>query len=374
MTHELFKGIVRKKPDRCTRVAWRVEEWPARDRALWNAAVKPGERFEESRPGAHLRPRTRTSLIYAHGRWLAFLCKTDALALEAGPAERLTRVRLAAFCRELASTNSGWSIASLLRHLRGAVRLMEPSAPCDVAMTIAKQIQAQSHTRPKYPRLRPLLELYQLALKLMDDAEAEVDRTGHISAHVATDYRDGLLIGLLVMAPLRRANVTELRSGQQLARTGPVWTIVLPDEEMKNNREAEYVLSRRLSDRVDRYLTLFRPAFLNSEKHDGLWASIKGRPMGDQAIYDAVCRRTKEEFGTAMNLHLFRDAAASFWADVAPDEIHLVRDLLGHADLRTTEQHYRHANTIRAGRMLTQVLEEALAPKPAGPRMIGSQS
>jgi len=80
--------------------------------------------------------------------------------------------------------------------------------------------------------------------------------------------------------------------------------------------------------------------------------------MTGNAIYDAVCRRTRKEFGTAMNLHLFRDAAASFWADVAPDEIHLLRDLLGRADLRTTEQHYIHAQTIRAARTLASILDQ----------------
>jgi integrase len=191
----------------------------------------------------------------------------------------------------------------------------------------------------------------------MDEAEAEINRVGSVTSHAALSYRDGLIIGLLVEAPMRRSNVAALRLGHQLMRVGSDWTIVLRAEDMKNDREAEYPLSRPLSDRLDRYLAVVRPAFLGSDTHVGLWPSMKRGPMSDCAIYDAVCRRTRKEFGTAMNLHLFRDAAASFWADAAPDEIHLVRDLLGHADLRTTEQHYIHAETVRAARTLASLLE-----------------
>jgi integrase len=163
---------------------------------------------------------------------------------------------------------------------------------------------------------------------------------------------------------MRRSNVAALQLGHHLMRTGSVWTIVLQAEDMKNTREAEYPLSERLSTRLDRYLAVVRPAFLGSNGHDGLWASMKSGPMSDCAIYDAVCRRTREEFGTPMNLHLFRDAAVTFWADVAPDQFHLARDLLGQADLRTTERHYRHSQTIRAARTLASYLESKAVPAP----------
>jgi integrase len=357
MSGELFDGVVRRKPDRRTRIALRPENWPAIDRALWSAAFRTGELFDESGPGAHLRPRTRISLINACGRWLAFLAKNDPVALVAPPAQRLTRERIAAFCLELAQTNTGISIASLLRHLRQAVRLMEPAAQCEVVLMIAKQIEARFHARQKYPRLRTLLELHGLALKLMDEVEAAIDRNGSVTSHAALSYRDGLIIGLLVEAPMRRSNVAALRLGHQLMRVGSDWTIVLRAEDMKNDRETECPLSEPLSRRLDRYLAVVRPAFPSSDSHVGLWPSMKRGPMSDCAIYDAVCRRTREEFGTPMNLHLFRDAAVTFWADAAPDQFHLARDLLGHADLRTTEQHYRHAQTIRAARTLASLLE-----------------
>ena len=134
---------------------------------------------------------------------------------------------------------------------------------------------------------------------------------------------------------MRRSNLASLSFEGPLQRVGPNWIIVLAGEDMKTGEEIEYVLSQELSELLDRYVEAFRPVFLNCDKHGKLWTSLKGCPMSAGALYLAVCRRTRAEFGEPMNLHLFRDAAATFWAEDDPAQVHLVRDLLGHANLKT---------------------------------------
>ena len=167
-----------------------------------------------------------------------------------------------------------------------------------------------------------------------------------------------MTIAFLGQAPIRRTNLAGLRIGRHLLRTGAGWTVLLSGDETKNKREMEYVLSASLSCRLDRYLQAFRPVFLNSAYHDGLWASVKGAPMSSSSLYDAVCRRTRARFGRSVNLHLFRDAAATFLAENEPGQVGMVRDLLGHADHKTAEQHYNHARTIWAGRTLAGLIAE----------------
>jgi integrase len=77
--------------------------------------------------------------------------------------------------------------------------------------------------------------------------------------------------------------------------------------------------------------------------------------MTSNALYDAVCRQTKAAFGTAINLHLFRDAAATFWALRAPDQIAGASALLGHAHPKTL-RYYNQAGSIRAGRQAADIL------------------
>ena len=64
-----------------------------------------------------------------------------------------------------------------------------------------------------------------------------------------------------------------------------------------------------------------------------------------------------------MNLHLFRDGAATFWALKDPTRVTAVSGLLGHAP-RVTERHYNQASGISAGRKLADALARGLPRCP----------
>jgi integrase len=82
--------------------------------------------------------------------------------------------------------------------------------------------------------------------------------------------------------------------------------------------------------------------------------------MTGNAIYDAICRRTKAYFGRSVNPHLFRDGAATFFALNAPESIGSASALLGHAHPKTLK-HYNQAGSIMAGRRLARVLQKRFA-------------
>jgi integrase/recombinase XerC len=79
-----------------------------------------------------------------------------------------------------------------------------------------------------------------------------------------------------------------------------------------------------------------------------LWLSRWGRPLSCAAIRHKIEARTEQAFGTPVWPHLFRDCAVSELVDVAPKEIGIASDLLGHADLRTTQRHYLQARGMTA--------------------------
>ena len=60
--------------------------------------------------------------------------------------------------------------------------------------------------------------------------------------------------------------------------------------------------------------------------------------MTQMAIYDRIRARTKEQFGVAINPHLFRDAAATTMAIADPANVRLAAPLLGHRTFTTTEK------------------------------------
>jgi integrase/recombinase XerD len=180
-------------------------------------------------------------------------------------------------------------------------------------------------------------------------------RTGaakNISITDAMQYRNGLIIAFLALVPVRRRTLAALRIGKHLVKSGSLWTVDIPREDVKTKRPLEYAVSAQLSRRISIYVNEFRPQIPGAGAHDYLWASNRGRPMGDAIIYATVRRCTRKSFGFPVNLHRFRPAAGTFWSIRDPANVRGVRDLLGHASFATTEKHYIMAQSRLAGRAL----------------------
>ena len=106
-----------------------------------------------------------------------------------------------------------------------------------------------------------------------------------------------------------------------------------------------------------------RPKFTGADRHDGVWASTKGRPLTANAIARVITERTRDAFGQSVNPHLFRHCAATTIAILEPGRIGVARDLLGHASLATTNAYYNQARSIEASRLYAGVLT-GLTPSP----------
>ncbi|MEX2297008.1 MAG: hypothetical protein WD715_06330, partial [Dongiaceae bacterium] len=112
---------------------------------------------------------------------------------------------------------------------------------------------------------------------------------------------------------------------------------------------------------LERYLADIRPLFPGASNHAGLWPSVKGRPMGEEAIYEAVRNRTKAALGIAINLHAFRHCSATTIAMHRPESLGIAAPLLTHADPRAIERHYNLARHIEAGRAQTTIIDQLRA-------------
>jgi len=179
------------------------------------------------------------------------------------------------------------------------------------------------------------------------------------SWRVQTGFRDGVAVALLALVPLRRRTLAALRIGKHLMRAGDRWVLEIPASDVKTKRALEYPISAQLSKRIDVYLNQIRPRIAGASEHDYVWASCRGSPMSDRAIYGSVRRRTRKELGFPVNLHRFRNAAATFWSLQDPINARGARDLLGHASFATTEAHYIMGQSRLAGRALARIIRDA---------------
>jgi integrase len=224
-------------------------------------------------------------------------------------------------------------------------------------LTIAKRIATSARQKAPRHHLITSERLYTLGIELMDRAAA-ADGAGDFSQDRVRDYRDGLLIALLALIPLRRRTVISLRLGRHLIKTGLMWSLDIPAADTKNRRPLDYPISEELSARIDLYVSRFRGRISGADRHDGVWASSRGRPMSSDAFYAAVCRRTRKAYGFAVNPHRFRHAAATFWSIHDPANVRGVKDLLGQAAFPTAETHYIMARSRDAGRAVARIVDK----------------
>jgi integrase/recombinase XerD len=186
-----------------------------------------------------------------------------------------------------------------------------------------------------------------------------------VSKADAMKYRDGLLIALVALIPLRRRTVAALRIGQQLLKSGDLWVLEIPALDIKTHRALDFPISFEMSRRIDLYLGQFRCRIPAATQHDGLWPSNQGRLMDAGTIYDTVRRRTLVAFGFAINLHRFRSAAGTLWSIHDPVNVRGVKDLLGHESFDSTEKFYIMGQSRVAGRALAQAMGRATVRKRA---------
>ena len=105
-----------------------VPEWPAADLAAWERAIAAAQgRFSARGPAARLSAASIKKAGKGYGRWLGFLLQRGWLDPAAGPADRPSEARAAAYFDELrALGNRGATIVGRFTELRMALAIMLP--------------------------------------------------------------------------------------------------------------------------------------------------------------------------------------------------------------------------------------------------------
>ncbi len=336
-----------------------VDAWPAEDRARWNLSHTPTSILEDvGGEIAHLAPISRTKTAKGWGRFLTFLSIAEPSALLIPAQARVTRSRVKAYVRGLeALGNNTATILCRLQEIRDALRVFAPDEDFAFINRVASHVRAR-HKPAREKRVTIFGdEIADLAYDLMDTAS----NTDPLDA--AIQYRDGLILLLLVHLPLRRKNFTDLSIGESLVFREGQWFVQLTPQQTKTHAWFEAQVDPRLVPWLETYLAVHRPLLLECRgrwyrpTHGEIWVSTHGSPMTQMALYDRVTERTCIAFGEPISPHRFRDILASTIASHAPEHIHAATPLLGHASLRTTEKHYRIARAQEGQRRYVATLE-----------------
>jgi integrase/recombinase XerD len=328
-----------------------VEQWPEIDRARWSAAKEPAGFLEGDKPASHWSPGRRGIVEAGYGRFLSFLDRNQALDPSSSPGDRVTEDRLREFVAELQHRMAPMSVAMTTGALLRMLAVLEPNRDWTLLGQVYKHLKrTATPSRDKLSRMVPATDLLVLGIQLMDSwADFRPQQV-----YKATQFRDGLMIAMLICCPMRLRNLTEIVIGRHLIFDGRSYRLEFTAAETKSGRPYHAALPHELTPYVDEYLQVHRPSLQSiALAHGGsvggrLWLGRLGRPMSRGAIQRQIVQRTSEAFGKSIYPHLFRDIAVTELVDCAPEEIGIAPDLLGHADLRTTQKHYVQAHGMVA--------------------------
>jgi integrase/recombinase XerD len=333
---------------RTQRLSLDLADWPARDRAAWAAARQPAGPLDDGGLAAGWSAKTVRQAEKGYGLWLGCLAQHGRLDPDAAPGARLTRDTLTLFGHDLLARVAPQTAASRVRDLSVMIRVLDPDADRSLVRKMQANLARRAPpSRAKRERMIAPSLLFAAGLARMD----RVDQEQHRKLDVRNvRYRDGLLLAILAARAFRRGNLAQMRVGQHIAKVDGVYVCSFGAAETKNRRALVEPLPMELTRYIDRYLAEIRPALLRGHTCDAFWVSTYRAALSEHSIYLKVCATTEEELGVRLSPHLFRDALATGIATDDPEHIRMASRLLGHADPRTTERHYIHAQALIASR------------------------
>lgn len=175
-------------------------------------------------------------------------------------------------------------------------------------------------------------------------------------------------IEILLAAPMRMQNLCTLELGRTLqwpsGYGGPAY-VVLRRDETKNDQPLEYPLPDHCLTLLREYLDRFR-SYAERKEREWLFLRLDGSRVPDSALRDGITKAIARELGIEMTPHQFRHVAASVALDVHPGALGLVRDLLGHKNIKTTAGFYAGLRTRESAKEYDRIIERSRASKVAG--------
>ena len=211
-------------------------------------------------------------------------------------------------------------------------------------------------SRPKLPRMAPVVDLVELGSALMDEG-----RTALLDGRVrgAQIYRDGLMIACLATRPLRRRNLAALQIGISLLIDEQGVHVRFGAQETKTRAAMEWDYPDWLREPIIWYVEKAREVL---RRRDGgpdegwLWIGRRGCRMQDHDISQRVARVTTQRLGRTISPHMFRDCVATEIAIHDPQHVGITKTVLGHATLASSQKYYNQAGSFAASRRYQDVL------------------
>ena len=335
-----------------------LHEWPDSDRSAWEEACRPGVRLKPGGRASHFAEASLKDFTTRYGAYLGFLQRRGVLNLKADAAAQVTRPNVKAYVAELNGRVSTVTTWNCIYKLRRAAQLLNPKIDFSWLLEMERELALVMTPRSKFDRLVLATRIVEAGLTLI----AEAEKHAKSNFERAKGIRNGLMIVVLGLTQVRLKNFVELEIGTTFKEVNGNWWVAVPAGSTKNKRWIEKRLPASLNRIVELYLNQARPILMKSPRPDNsLWISWRtGMRFKYKNLGTLISKITLRTLGVDVSPHLFRTAAASTAAVKLPGFPHLASALLGHADSRIADEHYKRATSISAANIYGDLIQEYL--------------
>ena len=334
-----------------------LDLWPEADRNAWHAACQPAARLKSGGVAGHLKPVTRDDHARHYGCFLGFLDRGGLLRTDGPAAANVTTDNVDAYLAELKGRLGSVTVHGSICKLRRAAQYIDPGRDLTWLSEIGKDLALVMQPRSKFDRLVLTEVLVEAGLTLIHEAEISRNLT---QLARATQVRNGLMVALLALCPIRRKNFASLEIGRSFQKVRGKWWILLSASETKENRPDERPVDELLTPVIDRYLDQHRRVLARTNNQpSALWlSSSNGMPMMGASVRGVISATTLATVGVDVSPHLFRTSAASTAAILGGENPYLGSALLHHTDSRVTNEHYNRASSLSAAESFRQIVRQ----------------
>jgi len=255
----------------------------------------------------------------------------------------------------------------------------------------AHQEQLEIIRRSLDPGRHGMTEKNRATLRVFEDPEV-VARFDSLPARVwskapsledlkisgAVRLQIALAVELLTVAPVRIANLASINIDRHIIDRGHgrhrSVHLFFPKAEVKNVVELEFQLQSSTIALLDRYLRDVRPRLLRAPSpwlFPGGGDAHKVKTLLGEQIADLI----ETEVGVRVTAHQFRHLAGFLFLKANPGGHEIVRQLLGHRSIATTQSFYAGMEAAEAVRHFDRHVEQRRAEaRPSRPRRRGGNS
>jgi integrase len=211
-----------------------------------------------------------------------------------------------------------------------------------------------------------LRRLYEFPWRLW----AEVKRDPKPDFRTLVKAQAALAVAILCYIPIRLQNLASLTFDVHLfmrEAPGAISSLELPAEEIKNQREAAFDIPPHVARMLIEYRNRVAPKIIGC-RPNRLFVNADGTPKTQWTVAWLIRTYLKRRAGVQLSSHQFRHLAALVILNLEPGNFETVKQLLGHASLRTTVSAYTGVDARRAARHHQRLVEQTLAAERATPR------